>query len=202
LHARPSPKYRAARSALPRVIATPTVAKHRLFTFLAPTELADHQLIIVAREDLVTFGILQSTFHQVWSLGLCTWLGVGNDPRYTPSTTLETFPFPEGLTPDVPPAVFASDTRAQKIAKSAGRLNELRENWINPPELTDRVAEILPGYPDRIIPKNDTAAIDQKKRTLTNLYNVNPPWLQHASRELDEDVASAYGWTWPLEGKR
>ncbi len=32
------------------------------------------------------------------SLGLCTWLGVGNDPRYTPTTTFETFPFPQDLT--------------------------------------------------------------------------------------------------------
>ena len=37
-----------------------------------------------------------------------------------------------------------------------------------------------------------------KKRTLTNLYNANPAWLQHAHRELDEAVAAAYGWEWPL----
>ena len=30
---------------------------------------------------------------------MCTWLGVGNDPRYTPTTCFETFPFPAGLTP-------------------------------------------------------------------------------------------------------
>ena len=62
-----------------------------------------------------------------------TFLGVGNDPRYTPSTTFETFPFPEGLTPNIPAADYANDPRAQAIAKAAARLDELRENWLNPP---------------------------------------------------------------------
>lgn len=58
LHARPSPKYRAALNVLPRVIATPCVSKHWLFVFLAPNELADHGLAIIARSDDTTFGIL------------------------------------------------------------------------------------------------------------------------------------------------
>jgi hypothetical protein len=33
-----------------------------------------------------------------------------------------------------------------------------------------------------------------KKRTLTNLYNENPTWLQDAHRELDDAVFAAYGW--------
>jgi hypothetical protein len=32
------------------------------------------------------------------------------------------------------------------------------------------------------------------KRTLTNLYNENPAWLQAAHRKLDEAVFAAYGW--------
>ena len=62
----------------------------------------DNSLIAIARDDDTTFGILHSRFHELWSLRIGTWLGVGNDPRYTPSTTFETFPFPEGLTPDIP----------------------------------------------------------------------------------------------------
>ena len=33
-----------------------------------------------------------------------------------------------------------------------------------------------------------------KKRTLTNLYNERPTWLDLAHRRLDEAVFSAYGW--------
>jgi hypothetical protein len=33
-----------------------------------------------------------------------------------------------------------------------------------------------------------------KKRTLTNLYNQRPTWLQHAHAALDRAVWDAYGW--------
>jgi hypothetical protein len=33
-----------------------------------------------------------------------------------------------------------------------------------------------------------------KKRTLTNLYNERPTWLQNAHRTLDAAVLDAYGW--------
>ena len=39
-------------------------------------------------------------------------------PRYTPSTTFETFPFPAGLTPDVPAADYADDPRAIAVSMS------------------------------------------------------------------------------------
>lgn len=123
-----------------------------------------------------------------------TWLGVGNDPRYTPSTTFETFPFPEGLTPNVPAPSYADDPRAQTIAAAAAELNRLRENWLNPPDLVRVEPEVVPGYPDRVLPRDAAAAAELKKRTLTNLYNARPAWLDAAHRRLDAAVATAYGW--------
>lgn len=32
------------------------------------------------------------------------------------------------------------------------------------------------------------------KRTVTNLHNQRPAWLDHGHRALDEAVAAAYGW--------
>jgi hypothetical protein len=32
-------------------------------------------------------------------------------------------------------------------------------------------------------------------RTLTNLYNERPAWLENARRVLDEAVFAAYGWS-------
>jgi len=154
-----------------------------------------HQTVIaIARDDDTTFGILHSHFHELWALRMGTFLGVGNDPRYTPSTTFETFPFPEGLTPNIPAADYADDPRAQKIAAAAARLNELRENWLNPSDLVRREPEVVPGYPDRLLPVDEGAAKELKKRTLTNLYNARPAWLDNAHRALDEAVAEAYGW--------
>ena len=143
---------------LPRFIATARVAKHRLFTWIDARVCPDGQLVIVARDDDTTFGILHSRFHELWSLRLCTWLGKGNDPRYTPSTTFETFPFPAGLTPDVPAAEYAADPRATPVAEAARRLVELRDRWLNPPEWVEWVDEPVPGYPRRAIPVDEEAA--------------------------------------------
>jgi type II restriction/modification system DNA methylase subunit YeeA len=151
-------------------------------------------LIAIARDDDTSFGILHSKFHELWSLRMGTFLGVGNDPRYTPSTTFETFPFPEGLTPDIAAADYAADPRAQAIAAAAATLNDLRENWLNPADLVQRVPEVVPGYPDRILPVDDAAAKALAKRTLTMLYNARPAWLTHAHHALDAAVADAYGW--------
>ncbi len=53
---------------------------------------------------------------------------------------------------------------------------------------------MVPGYPDRILPKDAQAAVTLKTRRLTNLYNQRPQWLIDVHRELDAAVATAYGW--------
>jgi len=183
------PGMRKAISNLPRFIATPRVSKHRIFAWLDRVIMPDCQIVVIARADNATFGVLHSRFHELWALGLCTWLGKGNDPRYTPTTTFETFPFPEGVLTGPDP-----DARFPAIAEAAKHLNKLRENWLNPPEWVERVPEVVPGYPDRITPKPGHEA-DLKKRTLTNLYNQRPAWLDNAHKTLDKAVADAYGWT-------
>ncbi len=193
-HHRTRPELRQALAHLGRYIATPVVAKHRIFVWFPVSYWPSNLLDAVARDDDTTFGILHSRFHELWSLRMGTWLGVGNDPRYTPSTTFETFPFPEGLTPNTPAADYAADPRAIAIAEAARRLNDLREAWLNPPDLVVRVPEVVPGYPDRILPKDEAAGAELKKRTLTNLYNARPAWLAMAHKTLDEAVAAAYGW--------
>jgi len=54
--------------------------------------------------------------------------------------------------------------------------------------------EVVPGYPDRMLPKDAQAAVTLKTRTLTNLYNQRPQWLADAHGDLDAAVAAAYGW--------
>jgi type II restriction/modification system DNA methylase subunit YeeA len=194
LHQRPRGEMRLALAPFQRYILSPRVSKFRMFIWSDKSVLADSAIIAIARDDDTSFGILHSTFHELWSLRMGTFLGVGNDPRYTPSTTFETFPFPEGLTPNIPAADYAADPRAIAIAAAAARLNELRENWLNPADLVVREPEVVPGYPDRILPKDEAAALELKKRTLTNLYNARPAWLDNAHKALDEVVAEAYGW--------
>ena len=183
---------------LPRLIATPRVAKHRLFVWLDARVCPDCQLIVIARDDDTTFGILHSRFHELWSLRLGTSLE--DRPRYTPSTTFETFPFPTGLTPNVPASGYAAEPRAGAVAEASRRLVELRDRWLNPPEWVEWVDEPVPGYPRRPVPRDEDAAKALRKRTLTNLYNARPQWLADAHAALDAAVAGAYGWPADISG--
>ena len=89
------------------------------------------------------------------------------------------------------------------IGAAAKELNELRERWLNPGALT-------PGPSPDPAGEGSTASTgvggsvgisesELKKRTLTNLYNERPQWLQNAHRTLDEAVFAAYGWDPKLE---
>jgi hypothetical protein len=85
-------------------------------------------------------------------------------------------------------------------ACDAARLVGLRDAWLNPPEWTERVPDVVPlgmdhsPYPDRIVAKPGFAQ-ELAKRTLTNLYSQRPAWLAQAHEALDATVAAAYGWT-------
>jgi len=189
---RPRVEMRVALAPLERFIATPHVSKHRVFAYVDRAVLPDQMLIVIARDDDTTFGILSSRFHELWSLRLGTSLE--DRPRYTPTTCFETFPFPNGLTPLDSRRRGNDDEHG--IAEAARKLNELRENWLNPKEWVEWVItpeEEKAGFPKRPVAK---AVFDAqvKKRTLTNLYNERPAWLDTAHKNLDMAVARAYGW--------
>ncbi|HEY1257459.1 MAG TPA: type IIL restriction-modification enzyme MmeI [Terracidiphilus sp.] len=168
LHGENRPGLRQALRGLTRYIVTPGVAKHRLFVWLSTEILPDQKLCVFPRDDDYFFGVLHSRLHEVWSLGTCGWIGVGNDVSYTSGTTFETFPFPWP-----PGKEKKSSPLVKAIAEAARELVRLRDNWLNPP---DAAPEAL------------------AKLTLTNLYNKRPAWLENAHRKLDEAVFAAYGW--------
>lgn len=74
---------RNALAPLKRMIVTPRVSKYRLFSWQSLQIRPSDATNAIARDDDTTFGILHSRFHELWSLRMGTFLGVGNDPRYT-----------------------------------------------------------------------------------------------------------------------
>lgn len=91
----------------------------------------------------------------------------------------------------------------------------MRSNWLNPPEWVREEVLEFPGSVDgpwaryvhdanaksigtvrfpRLAPRDEECARKLAKRTLTNLYNERPTWLDMAHRKLDEAVCAAYGW--------
>lgn len=163
------PGMRAALAPLPRYIATPATAKHRVFVWKEPEVLCNQGTLVFARDDDYFFGVLHSHVHEVWALAMGTQLE--DRPRYTPSSTFEAFPlpWPPGYEPK-------RDPRVKAIADAARKMDQLRYNWLHPADATEEVL---------------------KSRTLTNLYNERPGWLEHAHEALDRAVFGAYGWTYP-----
>lgn len=192
-HGESRPGMRHALDGLPRYIVTVETAKHRIFKWLPNSVAPEHRLIVFPRHDDATFGILSSRFHVVWALAQGGTLE--DRPVYNSTRCFETFPFPEGMTLDLTPDSYSNPATAS-IAATANKLNELRENWLNPPEWVDweqTKEEAAAGYPKRAIPKLGCDIV-LKERTMTNLYNKPPAWLEHAHTELDSAVAAAYGW--------
>ena len=202
IHVEARPAMRKSLGGLERFLATTTVSKYRLFVLSASPILADHQLIVFAKCDDCSFGVLHSRVHEVWGLRQGTRLETR--PRYTPSTCFETFPMPQ-----------PTDGQAAAIAAAARELDGLRTGWLNPPEWTRTESLEFPGSvggpwaryvvdPDsrsigtvrwpRVVPKNADCAASLKTRTLTNLYNQRPAWLDFAHKKLDAAVFAAYGW--------
>ncbi len=206
IHAEPCENMRRATRALPRYIGTPVLTKHRLFAWLDADSLPDHQLVVFARADDYFFGVLHSTVHEVWSLKQGTQQE--DRPRYTPTSTFETFPlpWPPGKEPTDPKVKHHALWNA--IGDAAKQLNDLREAWLNPPEwiaqIEKQVAikyrEELAAVPDDVRPLVRRSAVmaeaakhkDLKLRTLTNLYNQRPAWLRIAHEKLDRTVLAAY----------
>ena len=144
-HWNPRPAMWTAIDGLSRYIVTPRVAKHRLFVWRDSRVCPDSAVIVIARDDDTTFGILHSRFHELRSLRLGTSLE--DRPRYTPTTTFATFPFPEGLTPDIPAADYADDPRAVAIAEAARHLVELRDRRLNRPNGSSGSTNPSPATP-------------------------------------------------------
>ncbi|MDE2892296.1 MAG: class I SAM-dependent DNA methyltransferase [Chloroflexota bacterium] len=194
IHAEARPAMREALAPLKRYIGTSMVAKHRAFVWLHVATNPHNVVIVIAREDDYAFGVLHSQAHELWSLRMGTWLGVGNDPRYTPTTTFETFPFPWPLNTHDDALTPEQHKHRDAIGAAAKELDEKRRLWLNPPEWVREVADVIPSLPPRLLPVDEEAAEQLKRRTLTNLYNQRPTWLDNLHRTLDAAVFAAYGW--------
>ena len=72
-----------------------------------------------------------------------------------------------------------TEEQREAIGAIAAELNSLREGWLNP---------------------DGVSAAELKRRTLTNLYNQRPTWLDNIHARLDAAVADAYGWPADLAG--
>jgi hypothetical protein len=122
---RPRPEMRASIASLTRILVTPAVSRHRVFCWLGAHVLPDHRILVIARDDDYTLGVLHSRVHEIWARATGGQLREAESGfTYTPTTCFETFPFPDP-TPE----------QRERVGEAARRLVELRDGWLNPPGL-------------------------------------------------------------------
>jgi type II restriction/modification system DNA methylase subunit YeeA len=148
LHQRPRPDFRAALKSSRRYIATIRHSKHRLFVWADVQVVPDSALIVFARDDDYTFGVLHSRVHELWALATGTQLETR--PRYTPTTTFETFPLPR-----------PTHEQREPIAAAARELVRLRDGWLDPPGLD----------PDALSKRTLTNLYNQRPTWLANAHD-------------------------------
>lgn len=119
---------------------------------------------------------------------------VEDRPCRTPTTTVESFLFPDGLSPDILAADFADDPRWKAISDAARRLVELRDHWLNPPEGVEWVDEPVPGCPKRPVPRAKLRLRTSKIARLQISTTFVHSGLTDANAGLNAMVAAAYGW--------
>lgn len=192
LYGEPRVALRNAMKGLRRYLITPHTSKHRVFTWVAPKVLANNALVVFARDDDYFFGVLHSYLHECWSLRMGTWLGAGNDPRYTSTTAFETFPMP--FTPGSEPQ---SDYRYQAVEAAAAQLHAEREGWLNPvggeiANLKERTLTNLYNEVERYREVRLAYSPSDKKQDA--LYKKIVPRIAELHAALDTCVLACYGW--------
>jgi hypothetical protein len=204
MHVEARPEMRRALAPLSRCLATTRHSKHRLFAWLSPEVLPDSALIAFAFEDDYTAGVLQSRVHEVWARATGSQLREAESGcRYTPTSTFETFPFPE-----------PTEAQRHAVGEVARELEATRSCWLNPAEWTGQETLTFPASIDgpwrhmleapnadgigtaryvRRVARDGTAGRELAKRTLTALYNAPPTWLRDFHAALDAAVLATYG---------
>ncbi len=171
---RPRTEIRPALDGLIRYIATVETSKHRIFHFLDASILPDNMLVVIGSDEAFLHGVLSSSLHVAWSLGIGGTLE--DRPRYNKSQVFDPFPFP-----DATPAQRAT------IAELADELDATRKAVLaEVPRLT--MTEIY-NLRDRQRAGQLKDQMEVERASAARVGIVN-----RLHEQIDAEVAAAYGW--------
>ncbi|MCL1889781.1 MAG: hypothetical protein FWF99_04680 [Desulfovibrionaceae bacterium] len=172
----PRKTFRPALAGLKQYIVTPMVAKHRIFTFLDIAILPDQKLVAFASGDAYHLGILSSKIHILWTLTVCSYIGVGNDPTYNKTICFDPFPFP-AATPE-------QQSRIRDLGEKLDSHRKARQ--VLHPDLT------MTGMYNVLEALRQGRELTAKEKAVHEQGLVTV--LRELHDELDAAVAEAYGW--------
>ncbi|MCI2400405.1 DNA methyltransferase [Aliiroseovarius subalbicans] len=167
---------RAAAKDIENVIATTRTAKHRLFSLLPSTLIAESKIVVISLDDWWQQAVLSSRIHEVFALAAGGWLGFGNDPTYNHSDCFNKFPFPD-LTNNL-------RTRLRTLGEDLN-VHRKRQQAAHPKLTLTQMYNVLEKLrAGETIEGKDREIYDQ------GLIGI----LKDLHDQIDAAVAEAYGW--------
>ena len=145
-----------------------------LSRYIGTPKVAKHRFFVWLQADMLASNLVIAiasdddyVFGVLQSVIHTTWaLAIGSQLEDRPTYT------PTTCFETFPFPIPTKEQRAA-IGAAAEDLNRLREGWLNP---------------------EGVSAAELRRRTLTNLYNDRPTWLENIHARLDAATAGAYGW--------
>ncbi|MGJ8667544.1 MAG: DNA methyltransferase [Patiriisocius sp.] len=154
-----------------RYIACSRVSARPIFEFVSSKINPNDALMVFNFQDDYTFGIIQSRIHIIWYQEKCSTMK--GDPRYTPNTIWDTFPFPQKPTLN----------QVKKVSKAAITLRLKRNEMMKRHQFTLRDIYRILEEPGSNPLKDLHTALDnavleaygfnRKKDVLTQLLELN-----------------------------
>jgi hypothetical protein len=174
IHGEPRASFRPALEGLERYIATVETSKHRFFVFLDAQILPDNKLVNIASDDSYVLGVLSSRIHVEWALAAGGRLV--DRPVYVKSKCFEAFPFPA-----------PTEEQMLRIRDLAEKLNahRKRQQQLYPTLTLTAMYNVLEKL-------RSEEPLTEAERTIHEYGLVAV--LRQLHDELDQAVASAYGW--------
>ena len=182
LFSKPRPKFRQSLVGLGRFLVTSRTARHRVFQFTDAASLPETKVLIVALDNALALGVLQSSTHVTFANQTGGWLGVGNDSTYNHSDCFEKFPFPDedtGLTPHL----------RERIAHLAEQIDAHRKRVLAPE--SGHTGLTLTGLYNVLAALREGRALTAKEKTQHTQGLVGV--LRELHDELDATMLAAYG---------
>lgn len=90
-------------------------------------------------------------------------------------------------------AIYSPEWTETRTLEFPGSVTGPLARYLDPSTVNTATGIGTVRYP-RLEPKDAECVAKLKKRTLTNLYNERPAWLDLAHKKLDVAVSAAYGW--------
>lgn len=162
---------------LPRFIATVETTKHRIFLFVAASEMLEHGVIGIGLSGSYELGCLSSKHHVAWTLSSGGTLE--DRPRYNKDVCFDPFPFPD-----------ANNIQKQKIRLIAEELDAHRKRVLA--EHSHLTLTGLYNVLEMLRLGIEPGELDEPNRTIFDDGLVLI--IKELHDKLDIAVAEAYGW--------